>query len=382
MASERDIEVATDWPARTTQTPVPTIRIMSTTVEPAAELFIFSTSSLPSPPWGPDRALHLDCERESSHLAPEAHLRRRKDVFTSNCGLPARSRPVSLANPDGGLQCGLGVIGSKDDVEEACVSLPSWSFPLPVGQVPRRSRQTVCHGPQYPNFPSTPRTNKFYSSLGSLLSGLVEHFVRTGCRASGLSSISRRAYGNSRTGSRPRSTCTATLAFGWVKKGLSAEMTHAAASFDGPGDHDPSTERCGPISCGLPEGLRASFFPWNCFDWPVDSSPVRLTIGFEIRSLESGKKGNGGVMRKQAPFALTEQSGPDGRPTATLGSITNPALAEAGTILGMSGPRSVRSSTAGTCREKYLLRVGPGRSEWTSRAWSSSLKGEANQLSA
>jgi hypothetical protein len=95
-----------------------------------------------------------------------------------------------------------------------------------------------------------------------------------------------------------------------------------------------------------------------------------------------GEKGNGGVMRKHAPFALTEQSGPDGGPTATLGLDRYPALAEAGTILGMSGPALRKKFDRGDLPRKFILRVGPRTLRVDIVGLVKFLKGQANQMSA
>jgi hypothetical protein len=95
-----------------------------------------------------------------------------------------------------------------------------------------------------------------------------------------------------------------------------------------------------------------------------------------------GKKGNGGVMRKTAMFHLAEPSTPDVGPTAILGFDRCPALAEAGLVLGMSGPALRKKFDRGDLPRKYLLRVGPRTLRVDMSGLLAFLKGQANQLSA
>jgi hypothetical protein len=95
-----------------------------------------------------------------------------------------------------------------------------------------------------------------------------------------------------------------------------------------------------------------------------------------------GKKGNGGVMRKKAVFTLTEPTSPDGVPAAILGFDRYPTLAEAGAILGMSGPALRKKFDRGDLPRKFLLRVGPRTLRVDISGLVTFLKGQASQLSA
>ncbi len=68
--------------------------------------------------------------------------------------------------------------------------------------------------------------------------------------------------------------------------------------------------------------------------------------------------------------------------TTTPGLDRYPALAEAGPILGMSGPALRKKFDRGDLPRKFLLRVGPRTLRVDIVGLVKFLKGQANQLSA
>ena len=70
------------------------------------------------------------------------------------------------------------------------------------------------------------------------------------------------------------------------------------------------------------------------------------------------------------------------KPAAMLGSDRYPALAEAGLVLGMSGPALRKKFDRGDLPRKFLLRVGPRTLRVDISGLVTFLKGQASQLSA
>ena len=86
-------------------------------------------------------------------------------------------------------------------------------------------------------------------------------------------------------------------------------------------------------------------------------------------------------MKEKAAFSLAGAKD-HGGPTATLGSDRYPALAEAGLILGMSGPALRKKFDRGDLPRKYLLRLGPRTIRVDIAGLVTFLKGQASQISA
>jgi len=87
-------------------------------------------------------------------------------------------------------------------------------------------------------------------------------------------------------------------------------------------------------------------------------------------------------MGHRAKLSLIENANPEA-PGASLPSMDRfPQLAEAGLILGMSGPALRKKFDRGDLPRKYLLRVGPRTLRVDISGLVQFLKGQAGQLSA
>lgn len=87
-------------------------------------------------------------------------------------------------------------------------------------------------------------------------------------------------------------------------------------------------------------------------------------------------------MKEKQPFSLagTDEAGDGQADSMRLDRF--PAVAEAGLVLGMSGPALRKKFDRGDLPRKFLLRVGPRTLRVDIAGLIKFLKGQANQLSA